>query len=81
VSEQQTPEERGWQPIETAPRDKAILIGGGLFQFYDYSKTKFEGVSIAYWYQDHWRGSNLDGHEEWNIHWPTHWMPLPESPK
>lgn len=65
-----------WQPIETAPMDKAILICGGKYQFYDFDRMTFESVTIASWYQDHWRGSNNDGHDEWNMHWPTYWMPF-----
>lgn len=75
------PEYGVWQPIETAPKQGAILIAGGLYQYYEHSRSEFKGICIAYWYQDHWRGDQNEGHDEWNIHWPTHWMPLPELPK
>lgn len=62
-----------WQPIETAPRDEAILVSGGGILY----------PIVASWSgrdDESWR---LDA--EGNVHmeldrFPTHWMPLPSSP-
>ena len=74
----------GWQSIESAPRDCCILVAGGTVHARDDSFSPYEGpcttASIVYWYQDHWRGDNLEGHDNWFEHRPTHWMPLPSAP-
>ena len=83
ASEQQ----RTWQPIETAPKDgTSILIYGGTYNdnegYYHDMECRFP--TLAFWsgnYMPHWHGDNLDGHDRWNVHQPTHWMPLPEAPK
>lgn len=59
-----------WQPIETAPRDDVIVLtdGGQLWQ--------------GFWAKGYgW----ITGFDAGQIHvrislYPTHWMPLPESP-
>lgn len=82
----------GWRPIESAPRDKAVLIcfaradsGGG--------ETN-PGICVAYqdaYYQSggdgFYEGCSgwviADGSETTNLHYsgpPTHWMPLPAPP-
>jgi hypothetical protein len=76
---------KGWQPIETAPRDRPFLVWNG------------EWVQLTYWtnaytgddgYQDGWF-EDVSGdvprvfwhYEGLDDHRPTHWMPLPEPPK
>ena len=65
-----------WQPIETAPRDKAeILVGGKL------GKKKWVACAATK-IGKHWL-SNDGGDPEWSsiiAFKPTHWMPLPEGP-
>lgn len=64
------PPASAWQPIETAPMDTMILVG----------PTKKMDICVA-------MNSSRDGWvtescSDWhNIYTPTHWMPLPESPK
>ena len=60
-----------WQPIETAPKSESILVGRAPYY-----------VDQAQWDDDTWmaiggkcKTGNFLGYE------PTHWMPLPESPK
>jgi hypothetical protein len=74
-----SPSELGWQPIDTAPKDKtAILvwcpnIGGRVSQ-----QTGLTGFHIVARYYD----GCLEA--EWNgdvIPKPTHWLPLPPPPK
>jgi hypothetical protein len=56
-----------WQPIETYPRNKTVLL------FTDTGYT-----AIGYQYADFvWRESNDDR----ILSIPTHWMPLPAPPK
>lgn len=74
-----------WQPIETAPKDGTeVLIAGGTYSDGWNTEIPFRGVSIAYWYRchdAHWRGDDLQAHDEWREHKPTHWMPLPPPPQ
>lgn len=71
----------GWLPIESAPKDGTIiLVGGGNVSAGDYRSRPFSSVSIAFWYADHWRGDDLQSHDEWWKHHPTHWQPLPKAP-
>lgn len=66
--------EGGWQPIETAPKDKAVLCANQ------------EDVFIA-WYQtetEHWSLGSLAYDDEKLLmedDEPTHWMPLPKPVK
>ena len=63
-----------WQPIETAPKDRSILVTGP------------DGLRID---QVIWGGWALDDTHNWcdadGARHPnaaiTHWMPLPEPPK
>jgi hypothetical protein len=74
-----------WKPISTAPKDKAILIAGGTF---DWDGSWGEDIpckqaTIVYWdkMQEGWRGDGSGGYDEYYWHKPTHWMPLPTVPK
>lgn len=69
----------GWQPIETAPRDKHLLLYG--------TQLPCEGINMAgpvhftgYWdaIDEAWcsTGSTWTG----PFYEPTHWMPLPRPP-
>jgi hypothetical protein len=55
----------GWEPIETAPKDRTVLV-------YD------EGaVFVSFWFEVRggwWDNGIVDPP-------PTHWMPLPEPPE
>jgi hypothetical protein len=58
-----------WQPIETAPKDKRILLG----------RVGHPWAFTACWrdYYKHWStgSSSMDFFAE-----PTHWMQAPEAP-
>lgn len=60
----------GWQPIETAPKDGACILGciAGLAR----------PVSEVFWWGNGWRA--WDGVYVSPISYPTHWMPLPAAP-
>ena len=58
-----------WQPIETAPINKAVLIGGGgCRRVHENVQREYAGVGRC------WGG--LGDKQQ-----PTHWMPLPASPE
>ena len=60
-----------WQPIETAPKDKEILL---------YSDS--DGYGISGWNEEHQRWYVYNHYEEQLYLFPaTHWMPLPDPPK
>lgn len=61
--------DNGWQPIETAPRDGAIILVG-------FSKS--ETLAIAYWEDGFWFDDADDC--AYIGSGPTHWMPLPAPP-
>ncbi len=64
-----------WQPIETAPKDTAILL-----YYHAYAIGHWNSAAQRWW-------TYTDGHrtvEERVLNSfkpPTHWMPLPEPPK
>lgn len=71
-------EERRWQPIETAPKDREVILytRGDDATFFGRWDAKFEcfftdGGSPM--------GKSVDG---WDSPWtePTHWMPAPPKP-
>lgn len=65
-----------WQSIETAPENGAKILV--------YTKG---GVCQVYWggeYKPYWNTSVCEGEQGYAAYLrfdPTHWMPLPESPK
>jgi hypothetical protein len=65
-----------WQPIETAPHGKIVLV-------YD---PKWQPPLTAIFYElppgsgARWRYT-LDDSDKYGRLEPTHWMPLPETPK
>lgn len=86
--------EKGWLPIETAPRDGTYILvcctrrhdGSYMFDDGDYSSFGI-WVHRACW----WAGEN-GGNGEWIVYnsmvqeprchfEPTHWMPIPAPPK
>ena len=54
-----------WRPIETAPKDKTILL-----------HMKGGGIDIGFWNGRSWD----DGDYYDDMGEMTHWMPLPETP-
>lgn len=57
-----------WQPIETAPKDRAILVYGLRYSGEGYQE-------VTHWYSDRWPIEWMEGY-----HTPTHWQPLPDPP-
>lgn len=69
-----------WQPIETAPKDRSVLlyepIGGW------WLPEPRPGVVPHIWVGNWWKGDTLN-RAQWNgamYSAPTHWMPLPAPP-
>lgn len=75
-----------WQPIETAPKDRTILLywpertlGSVLYH---------QMTSTGIWERDQhsknrrpfWFTANLPHYNTLRLHRPTHWMPLPPPP-
>jgi hypothetical protein len=73
-------ETNGWQPIETAPKDRTpVLIAGGtvMWLLHPYpDDMPLRVVALAYRDGDEW--DDGDGAYTYK---PTHWMPLPAPPK
>ncbi len=75
-------EARGWQPIDTAPKDgTAVLVYPGTWSGRSASIAKWESNKYAktprpYWSRDDDLGRVTFSRE----HPPTHWMPLPLPP-
>lgn len=62
-----------WQPIETAPKDKTILVFQMSDSGYFYQMAQWEIMKSG---NGMWTCSNGDFVDD-----TTHWMPLPEPPK
>lgn len=64
-----------WQPIETAPKDMAILV----------NCRSAQGVKIVHWIMDERYEAGgvwgLTDHRLQVAYKPTHWMPLLEAPR
>ena len=58
-----------WEPIETAPKDEAAILG-----FADGEMT-----TVA-WNQGYWSLCVPGAYAEDGEWWPTHWMKLPVPP-
>ena len=56
-----------WQPIETAPKETAVLTING------FSGT----ITVSIFDCEMW----WEQHMEYSLQEPTHWMPLPDPPK
>lgn len=70
----------GLQPIETAPKDRDILLlcpRRGCVRG-RWSDEKYASKPIPYWTNDR---VNIVGTRETRADQPTHWMPLPDVPK
>ena len=73
-----------WLPIETAPKDKRILLG--------FSRPVFTGVRVIFWQWEpdeyalkprpYWSHDlvHLAGRIMTRENQPTHWMPAPGGP-
>ncbi len=57
-----------WQPIETAPKDIRVLVGGGDCPYVHENMLRCFGASGCAW-------GGLGNKQQ-----PTHWMPLPAPP-
>lgn len=73
-----------WQPIETAPKDRAILVWDG--EHIDLVAWEIINIdrTIGTWSVQA-RGTNAEwgeyGDPEPRVESPTHWISLPEPPK
>jgi hypothetical protein len=63
-----------WEKIETAPKDKAILLG---------CQNHPQWVTCGYWENAYWTDGSVAswGYQEVVKLNPTHWMPLPPLPE
>ena len=68
-----------WQPIETAPKMKNILMWAAT-DISDFGEIRNWKIATGYWSTGHdawiWDGSAL---KTFDVK-PTHWMPLPDPP-
>ena len=80
------PEDYGyemWQPMETAPKDRAILVCDATEHPDDWDGT----VAVVWWDEnldtwDNWIVGIADDSDDWCSYKcePTHWMELPIAP-
>lgn len=71
-----------WQPIETAPKDKTLLLYGRQVGGSKDDLAGWDGNIVASGYWDGIDGSWCVTGSTWRGPFigPTHWMPLPEPP-
>ena len=68
-----------WRPIETAPKDKFLLLAGSS----GYTTTPFvytTGRMCSDYHTRRWIDHVNDDLTDWGFE-PSHWMPLPPAPK
>lgn len=65
-----------WRAIETAPRDRRILLWNGVTGVYSAEWMPLPESADGVWPLLQWGGKTGRWFPE-----PTHWMPLPEPPK
>jgi hypothetical protein len=65
---------RGWQPIETAPKNGSDIILWGPCRPDGDTRPYARDANVGWWCADHWRTRT---NEVCNA---THWMPLPLPP-
>lgn len=63
-----------WQPIETAPDNRDVLLAFGATGIPYAVAGRFHNG-------DEWGWSSALLPNDWLEHRPTHWMPLPEAPE
>lgn len=65
-----------WQPIETAPKDGAVIMGWiGVPWLFSWQEEKWHGVI------PHDSGYALMWVRSAKYNQPTHWQPIPEPPE
>lgn len=67
----------GWRDIKTAPRDRDILVKGGIVNSRLGKGAKLLGVAHVIWIDGLWVVEHPSTYEVW-IDSPTHWHPVPE---
>lgn len=75
-------EARGWQPIDTAPKDgTAVLVYPGTWDGRSAAIAKWESDKYAKKPRPYWRRDDDMGRVTFSRERPpTHWMPLPLPP-
>ena len=69
-------EPQGWRPIETAPKDKVILLGLPLVgNIKERDRRVYEGR----WHEEQSTWTSVNGFLLLSV--ATHWMPLPPAPE
>jgi hypothetical protein len=58
-----------WQPIETAPKDKLILIANWSGAFCNWARS------------ERWNETDKCWGTRWQRFLPTHWLPMPPAPE
>lgn len=72
VADSAVPDEHGWQPIETAPRDREVVLG--------YRSADGEKLGIGFWEVADEQHAGRWTVEEWWDESPSHWLPVPAIP-
>ena len=70
-----------WKPIETAPKDRNIMVSGGTFSWDDGDGSfPLHEPKEATWdiYSEGWHAVHGEGTNIWIK--PTHWDYLPDNP-
>ncbi len=70
---------KDWQPIETAPKEDGVLVL--LHPSRCWSEDANSDCEVGYWDDDMQDWLSASGSSAEDYTGPTHWMPLPPSPK
>lgn len=62
-----------WQPIETAPKDRPIIVSNGEAV----GEAQYHESAEGWW----WAGYHPTDASDGCVWQPAHWMPLPAPPK
>ena len=71
-----------WQPIETAPKDKAIMLCVAGWQPCSGRWWPFDSCWASFDWEGHFESDQeMSDYVARSSYEPTHWMPLPPSPQ
>jgi len=80
------PQEGGWRPIESAPKDGTVFAAASTSRYGELYDSASRKPYVAWWApggdfsEPGWAREVFNGRTSNHVAYPTHWMPLPTPP-